>query len=67
VVLSLSSARALFVARRASLRARCDERAASLGYRVEHTATESRIYLPEHVEVWVYYRPDYDSSVTIVG
>jgi hypothetical protein len=67
VVLSLSSARTLFVVRRAFARVHYEELAADLGYDIEHTATETRISYPDHVAVYTYYRPDYDKSVTIVG
>jgi len=67
VVLSLSSARALFVARRVVTRAECDALALAGGFRVEHTSVESRIYYPYGVGVYSYYRPDYDKSITIVG
>jgi len=67
VVLTLAQARALFLARRVEQRAQCNALAFDNGLRVEHTSTESRIYYPYGVGVYVYYRPDWDKSVTIVG
>jgi len=68
-VLSISSARSLFCNLRHSDRVALDLRAANgeiVG--LVHSSTESRYVIPGQegsVYVHVYYRPDYDKSVTI--
>ena len=74
-VLSLEAARALFVERRASTRAQVERIAAELGFVAHHSSTESWYFSPPDPanyspkgsrHTFVYYRPDWDKSVTIV-
>jgi len=62
-VLSLSAARALFVARRDVLRASLDSSGRGA---VTHHKTESRVVVNGVTSVYNYYRPDYDRDVRIV-
>jgi len=68
--ISLARARSLFVVSRAAAREDLDFQAANDKIvNLSHSRDESRYMLPEDLSTWqvqVYYRPDFDKSITIV-